>query len=257
MLNPGPCQPWITPSDVEDCTVTSDVCLAASEILWALSGRQFGGLCDAAVRPAPRALRAGRWVTPPGWDPSWGWTTPGYGWCADLHHPGVGVWRRLRLGPTPIVDVSAVTVDGALLDDDRWTVVDRVWLLRLADPDGTNPGWPTTQDLTLPATEPGTWQVSYTWGVDPPAAGVEAAKALACALTSGDDCQLDPRVTALTRQGVTLQLPAVEALTTAGTGIPAVDAFLAAFNPHRLTRPARLLSPDTPARPWTLRDSGS
>ncbi|MBK9181476.1 MAG: hypothetical protein IPM45_18345 [Acidimicrobiales bacterium] len=78
-----------------------------------------------------------------------------------------------------MVDVVEVVVDGATLDDSLYRLDDRRWLVRLEDPDGSRPGWPASQDLTLPASEPGTWEVTFTWGVRPPAAGVLAAVALA------------------------------------------------------------------------------
>lgn len=256
LLTPGPCEPWLTPADIDACCgpddppvgLLDDCAQAASELLWALSGRQFGGVCQTTVRPCAQQKRGGRWLAPDGWDPTWGWAVDG-GWCDHPHSSCGGPGpSQIGLGVYPIVDVVEVVVDGATLDDSLYRLDDQRWLVRLEDPDGTRPGWPASQDLTLPASAEGTWEVTFTWGVRPPAAGVLAARALACELAkgcTGGDCALDPRVTALARQGVTLQMTDLTGLLDDGrTGLLAVDAFLAAFNPKRIAQPAAVLSPD-------------
>src|SRR5581483_9952686 len=112
-----------------------------------------------------------------------------WGTCGCRDQCGCTRLHQIELGAHPIVDVSRVTVDGVdLVPDEQYRVDDWHWLVRMNDPDGTNPGWPVCQDLNLPATEVGTWEVEFSWGRMPPRSGVNAC-AVACppGRADGDD----------------------------------------------------------------------
>ncbi len=209
-------------------------------VLWALTGRRFG-LRTVVARPCTRAA--------PDLDVSWHgpWMVP----IIDS-----GVWRNITCGshscrrssastvllPGPVHDVTGVAVDGVKLADDTWSV-EGDWLYRA---DGT--AWPT-QDLTAPLGTPGTWSVTYRQGTPPPAGAGIAVGALAGEFLNScidpDKCVLPRRVTQITRQGVTMQMADPQAIINDGsTGLPEVDMWVRAHNPHRLAEPSTVWSPD-------------
>jgi len=116
--------------------------------------------------------------------------------------------------------------------------------------------WPTCQDMSLPPTEPNTFEVTYLRGKPVPEYGLWAAGLLACELikacaSPGEDClcRLPANVQSVVREGVSIDLEAFR-LGGAGdplfgrTGIPEVDLWLSTVNPNRLTSRARAYSPD-------------
>lgn len=129
--------------------------------------------------------------------------------------------------------------------------------------------WPTCQDMSKPATEPGTFEVTYLRGKPVPEYGLWAAGLLACELIkacapAGDDCgcKLPSNVQSVVREGVSIDM---EAFVLGGgqnagfgrTGIPEVDLWLATVNPAKLTSRSRAYSPDkrTPRRTtWPCAD---
>lgn len=245
------CSPWATEDDLcspcNDYTVlgpiAGDFLQSASDILFDLSGGQFPGLCDRTIRPCARRMQPERSIdpAPPGWIEGWGWCGCGGDPC------DCGGLYQLDLGAYPIDSVTEVKVDGDALDSSLYRVDDWRTLVRLADADGSNPGWPRTQRLDLPDTEEGTWSVTFSWGREPPPAGVTAAAVLACELAlacdpeNADKCRLPKRVQSVTREGVTIVMSPSDFLDANGkTGLYEVDLFLRAVNPNHIRRPAVL-----------------
>jgi hypothetical protein len=249
--------PW--PVDWSQCpsettassAATDSAVAAASQVLDALSGRQYG-LTTVTFRPCKRScLPAGG--LPAGWT-DWvgGWPTVGlvagvfvnltcYSCsgscsCAPL--------EELYLTPT-IRRVVEVKVNGAPLASGTAYRLDAGhWLLRT---DGGS--WPICQDLNLPDTQPGTWSVTVQAGQDVPTLGQLAVGELACEFLRGfrgEDCQIPRSVVSLARQGVNIEFPnAADLLTNGKLGLRTSDLFLAAVNPNHLTSRGRVLSPDT------------
>jgi hypothetical protein len=120
------------------------------------------------------------------------------------------------------------------------------------DPD-TPLFWPACQILDRDASESGTFAVTYKYGSQPPLAGKAAATALACELLPGADCKLPEAATRVVRAGITLERlqPLAALLRIGGTGIPAIDSFIAAYNPNGLRRRPAVYSSSGPryARP--------
>jgi hypothetical protein len=259
-----PCTDWISGDDVADCCsveVSSGalfdvVASKASEILFELSGRQFAGLCEKTVRPCRtncncmwQILSRGHIIGP--WD--WGYGPYGGYWMCDSSPCGCVPLSRVKLSGYPVQEVTEVKVNGAVvpateyrLDEQRY-----VTAVRALSTDDAN-SWPGCQNLDLPDTQEGTWSITYTYGQEPPEIGIEAAAQLACELykaCNGESCALPKGTTRVTRQGVTIEklafsawawVPARSARSGRApgwqTGLPLVDAFLAAYNPAGLMR---------------------
>lgn len=225
----------------------------AQDIIWAASGRRFG-LCPVTVRPcrrrcapAPPALWQGV-----GWYPAVSGgrmvnvSTCG---CASTDSCSCGQECSVRLSPGPVADIIEVVVDGQTVPDDAYQVLDSADLVRV---DGGC--WPQCQRFDVPGGAVGTWAVTYDYGIPVPAGGLAAAATLACELarscTGAGRCRLPQRVQSITRDGVSMSfLDPMEFLDKGRTGLPDVDQWLVAVNPHGLAEASRVLSPDLPGRP--------
>lgn len=274
----GPCEPYVT--ELELCCLVSggyqDPCLtngepipqttvdlglqAASELLWTMTGRQFG-FCQVTIRPCrascdPCGDGTGKYfdVT----DFSYG---SGFPWTPHYEN---GVWTNVKCEcsggcsctsiceiplPYPVSGVSEVLIDGAVIDPTTYRVDDFRNLVRTGiDEDGNGLCWPKCQDLTRPTTEPGTWSVTLTYGRPVPALVQQATASLACELIkscAGQPCALPQRMQSMTRQGITVGFLDPQTFFGEGlTGIYLVDLAIKAFNPHGLLKQASVYSPD-------------
>lgn len=242
------CTPWATQTeycqacggDEFDPTLSTEMLLVASELLFELSGRQFAGECEDVVRPCARRNGSVK-----GWNSSWGFC----GCNLDTSCSCAGL-SQVELGAYPLRSITQVKVDGAVLDSSLYRIDEERFLVRLPDADGSRPGWPCCQRLDLDASEDETWSVSFTYGADPPALGVAAAAAVAYQLTlacqGSNKCSLPAKTQQVTRQGVsitTLQSPTF--FDDLKFSVPAVGMFLEAYNPHGIRRTGAVWSPDT------------
>ncbi|MBA9005944.1 hypothetical protein [Thermomonospora cellulosilytica] len=244
-IDAGCCDAWEDASE-EDREFARRV---ATEILWRLTGMRFG-LCPVTVRPCRR--KCADQAALPVWAGSPA-APPFIPYMRD------GVWCNARCGtcttecgcsplcevllPAPVHDVTEVWVDGQLVDPGGYRVDDHRLLIRT---DGEC--WPDCQDLEMPHDAPGAFAVTYTWGVPVPPAGQYAAGVYACELLkacTGGPCQLPKRVQQITRDGVQMTVvDPMDFLEQGLTGIPEVDTWVKAVNPHRLTGRSRVYSPD-------------
>lgn len=216
-----------------------------------MSGSKWPGYCSDVVRPCGRSATPGNLyrsvvLAEMQWgDRSWG------GLCSCNTQAGQCGCSRLSevsLGVHPVAAISQVRVDGLILDEALYRVDDYQYLVRLPDPDGSNPGWPCCQRLDLDADEEGTFEVAVTYGAVPPGNGKGAAAALACqflkARDGDSDCNLPQGVQTLARQGVTMNIVGVTSLLQQGqTGVYEADLFLRAANPKGQQRPGGILIP--------------
>lgn len=279
-----PCEPWATVADVTDSACAGDPCLDldayvladaladASFLLNAWSAFAYNQ-CETTVRPcaaygpahgAPEwvppagAVSWGMWpyqyATAAGWGGPWWWdSTWGYCGCTSttpLSRRGdcAGGPSQIGLGAAPVFSVSEVLVDGAVVPAADYRVDDRRWLVRLPTTGTTKAYWPSCQRLDLPATETGTFQVTFTYGNPPPETGVRAAIDLACQIATercAGECTIPTNVTQLSREGV--QIALVRPSEAVLDNYPlSVRAFLNAVNPGGLRRRPRVFSPDLP-----------
>lgn len=254
----GPCEPWpvrwLCDVSCESAAVTGQAVRFATEVAWALSGRQFG-LCTATLRPCRRECLDWSWPTLSAWSE---WTYGGYPYPALVG----GVWFNLACGacpdtcscttlsqvvlPNPVHSIVEVKVDGAPLVTGAYRLDNGRYLVRV---DGNE--WPECNDLSKNDSQVGTWSVMARLGLDVPESGAWAVGELACQYIqarNGGDCRLPRSVTQLVRQGVTIQLAdSVDLLREGLTGLHLVDIFVRTWNPHGLARRSRTYSVDRPA----------
>jgi hypothetical protein len=245
----GPCTAWTTEDDVAACctvegtdlSVLTDYVVAASQVLYKLSGGLYAGLCG-PVTARPCRTGCGCWPFQrlvSGFDSSehWLWTGTAWSWSGFKVECGCGCLPEVLLSGYPVVEIGAVKINGDTVDPSTYELREHRKLIRT---DGSF--WPACQNLALPDTEDGTWSVSYTYGQGPPAAGILAASALACEMYSacnGGDCNLPSQATRIIRQGITIEnlQPLAMMLIGGSTGIIAIDAFIAGL-PKVRRRPA-------------------
>lgn len=225
----------------------------AVEYLWRWTHQQFG-ICDVELRPC--STECCDWTTFWGSGPYPFLNEGGHSWPALVS----GKWYNLRRAcgcstacetpgalvlPGPVADVEEILLDGVVFPPTSWRL-DGELLFRT---DGE--AWPTCQDLTLPTTEVGTWQVLYARGTPVPHGGQIAAGILACELAKAAcrdvSCALPQRVQTLTRQGVTMaMIDDFRGIEKGHTGIWLIDSWVTSVVSP--TRPSRVYSVDVPPR---------
>lgn len=254
-LQTGPCDPW--PIDPccelpEDEATVARWQAVASQILWMLSGRRWGP-CPVTVRPCRRACLSdtgpvsfqtgagtGGWIPYIGVDGAWRNASV----CGCTSDCSCGELCEVKL-PGPVYDVLGVNVDGEDLVPEAYRV-DAPGLLVRTDGEC----WPTCQDMAEPEGAPGTFTVTYRWGLPLDAAAIAAVSELTCHLIKGCGggkcgCKATRTVTRVSRQGIDLEMPDPTAIYRDGrTGLPLVDLWLAAVNPYRMASPGRVYSSD-------------
>lgn len=213
----------------------------AGQTMRMLTGYRVGG-CPVTVRPCSSRCREatwqgrGRWMTPVQQGGSW--LNIG---CGHAGSCGCSTAREVRL-PQPAGQVTEVLMDGVRLDPSAYRLDAGGVLVRT---DGM--GWPLTNDLGAPDGSPGTWSVAFVPGYPVDLLGAQAAGRLAgeyVKACSDGDCALPQAVvTGLSRNGVTMTLTP-GAFPEGKTGVQTVDAYLERWNPHALSVPPMVWSPD-------------
>lgn len=172
----------------------------AVQVLWALSGRQFG--CQEVVYRPPTAPFV----------------------CAPSSYRPAAVPL-----PGPVMGIVTVTIGDEVLAPGGYALEGDL-LYRVGA------RWPG-QDFNQPMGSPGTWSVTYQRGQSIPN-GVGAlvgalAKEFIAACGSGK-CRLPHTVVATTRNGVSHSFDPSRMLAAGWTGIPEIDQWLAAVNPNHI-----------------------
>lgn len=225
----GPCELWAEADELPAaCAELSNDAkergiLAATNVLFAMSGSKYTGICTRTFRPKA---------------------------ATGCPRPTI-----IRLPTRPVREILYVKIDGANLSSDEYEIRDKTFLQRLEDGEGRNEGWPNIQ-RALPSSEEDTWEVSYTWGLEVPEIGKMAARVLACriarTLGGDDDCGLSDRARSVVRQGTTFELHDPEALKKMDlVGLAEVDMFLQATNPSKQRIRSDVWSPDIDAGGYT------
>lgn len=216
----------------------------ATDFLWNWTNRAFG-LCTETLRPCrercPAPTATDRFMSSlvdgsysSQWKPvllDGRWFNLTCGSCTDSC--GCRNASSIRL-PSPTHEVTEVRIDGEVIPESSWTLVNKRILVRT---DGE--GWPFTQNLSLPNGAIGTFEVDILYGEPVPPGGQIAAGILAVefakALCNDNTCQLPKRLSSITRQGVTATfMDTFDDIGRGGTGIWLVDSWVAS-----VTKPAR------------------
>lgn len=244
-LPPGVCEvwdpTWTCRLPTTSYGVSGQAATIATEILYALSGRQFG-LCTRTLRPC-RANCYGDV-----------WSSQG---VAGYPQPTLlkGQWFNLACGdcssgcscttvseavlPGPVHAITEVKIDGVVLASTAYRLDDWRLLVRV---DGSS--WPLCNDLNLEDTEIGTWSVDVQIGVPVPPLGqlavaelgTEIAKFISC----DDTCVLPKPIQSITRQGISISfLDPNEVFADGRIGLYFCDLFIQTYNPNKLRRRSR------------------
>jgi hypothetical protein len=228
------CAAWADLADLPDTRPAlddaqwMDLLVAASEILWALSGRQWSGAGDCTATAT--LYQDGDQCL--GWWPGSNQVVAGFGAAHYLPRPAADGQRALKLPHDEATTIQSVTVGGEAFVGYRQQ---GSWLHRI---DGKP--WVGAEVV-----------VTYRWGVAPPTAGkvhaVNYALELGKAIAGDTSCRLPKRVVSLTRQGVSMALIDPQRYLEQGKlGIVEIDQWLAAVNPHAVPERASIWSPDVP-----------
>lgn len=254
------CEPWISEVDVANCcnvSVGSDTflfasaALSASELLYMLSGRIHKGLCERTVRPClegecgVQVLEGGHVVD------------SGLMWAGGYWEPRICSCQpvsKVELANYPVSEIVEVKIDGTTLSSSEYELRRKQYLVRKRDVEGNRQFWPACQVVDADDTEPGTFSVRYLHGMAPPQAARDAAAQLACEIYKScptaqgvSECALPKNATRVTKQGITIELQALNfdrSKKRWDTGMKLVDAFLNAANPYGKTRRPGIWSAD-------------
>ena len=149
-------------------------------------------------------------------------------------NPVEGVTLR---GPNP--DEITVKIDGVAFTD--YKLIDGTTLIRS---DGQN--WPGCQDLSLDADAVGTFEITYTYGMEVPLLAKQAAEEIVCSMIKTPPQQArksHPNVTSMSIAGVNIQLEQMVAEIERRTFLmPAVIRFFAVYAPDQ--SPAVVYAPE-------------
>jgi hypothetical protein len=233
---------WIQTSELgeyADSPYAYDAAKAATNILWALSGRKYTGITTVTERYicAARTYRYG--AARGTYDAEiingrvYNVPSVTFDYFEDMTSDGLSPASRLRLRGRPVAFVQEVrNRHGGIIDPSLYYLVDH---------------------STLQSTSGAPWspcdvEVTYSYGVEPPVMGKQAARILAlefCKLWSGDDCALPQRITSISRQGVSYTiLDSQDFLQEMRTGIYSIDLFLKSVNPDKARAKAKVFTPD-------------
>jgi hypothetical protein len=233
---------WVQTSELgeyADSPFAYDAAKAASNLLWSLSGRKYSGVTTVTERYicASRTYRYGVAKSTYSAELIGGkiFNIPSatFDYFEDMTTDGLSPAARLRLRARPVINVQAIrNRSGQIIDPSLYYLVDHS----------------TIQSVRGAPWTPCDVEVTYSYGVEPPVFGKQAARILAIEfvkLWSGEDCALPQRVTSVSRQGVSYTiLDSQDFIDDLRTGIYSIDLFLKSVNPDRARARARVFSPD-------------
>jgi hypothetical protein len=214
----------------------------AVNVLWSLSGRQFG-ICPALVRPCAEAHQPlhGRWGPIGAFTVGMLISLDDFG---DVFSVADGYWhgkclisspRAVQL-PGPVYQDATgnypitVMIGDEILDIDEYIVENDTLHKTWGE-------WPF-QDFSKELGEHGTWSVAYWRGLPPPAIAARFTGLLAYEFiqaSCGGKCRLPRTVQHISRAGVSYDTFNPNNIYATGkTGLPEIDMWLSTINPHAL-----------------------
>lgn len=233
-------RPWITAVELDNPTsIDADEAIqAASFILFALSGQRYAGVQEITEQYFCESSGA-----PVGclWDPGtkrWFNSTLGFyaylGTIPTSRSNALLPGSRIRLTHRPVRSITSITIGGGLVDPTSYSTLDGDIVVRSGS-------WGMCDSPVI----------TYQYGVAPPALGRMAARQLAnelvLAAAGSDQCALPSNVRSVSRQGMSFEIFDPQDFMDKGhTGLYVVDMFLAAANPSKAKKRAKVFSPDMP-----------
>lgn len=251
----GPCEPWATVDDLpEGCPCIEaagsgddgqptperleELLAEATDICWALLGRQPIGLCERTIHPCLRIDRwrqrlGARWVEP-----------------SRLNYGAIGCPNEGVRLDGPVNDVTEVLIDGVALDPSEYVLVDGIWLVRVEG------SWPSGS-----MTDPDAFAITYTQGVPVPPlvrdATIEIANLLWDDRCGRLTCLPSRRVSSMSVAGTSYSYPQpqsdAERVAEVATDLAITWRAIGQFNPRQQPTPSVLYDPDEPYRNSTIR----
>lgn len=219
---------WISPEDTiePDGVYTQSAIEAACFILYKLTAEKYTGIKTVTEE---YNLQSAGGIS----------TTPSLiqGGMFNLTGSSNGI-RNLRLRHQPVLSVSKVVYLGKEMNPSSYTLRNNSYLV---------------QKNSLPwiLNDINDISITYTYGLNPPSAGIRAAIRLANELILADsgssDCSLPERITSVSRQGVSYTvMDPQEFLANGRVGLYEVDLFLTAVNPIKAKKRPKIFSVDQP-----------
>ena len=262
----GPCEPWIDAEDVAACcgvpcdppSVFDTMAEEATNALFEISGRRFNGICTRTVRPCADVCNCWGMSTVGGpWYWSYNYSTFVWGWFNENQDSCAGGCNQrssIPLAGYPVQSIVEVLIDGQVVPASGYRLDNRRSLTRMDDPGPpyVKNYWPFCQNLSIEADQPGTFQVTYRWGIAPPAQARAAAAELACLLwqscpgNNNGNCVVPDGTTRITRLGVTIERNLLMKVLDPSqpTGLLNLDIFLRSYWGSTAQRQAAIWSPD-------------
>jgi hypothetical protein len=236
---------WITPEELgayAESEFAYEAAKAASNLLWAMSGRKYSGITTVTERYVCATL------------------SYRYGPSVRNNKAELVLGDVYNIPYSDMDSYTAVTTDGLSPQSRirlRGRPVQKIHTIRNRNGTVVEPtSYYLVDHSTIQATAGSRWtpcdiEVTYTYGIEPPTMGKMAARTMAmefCKLWNGDDdCILPQRVTSVSRQGVSYTiLDSQDFIAELRTGLYAVDLFLKSVNPDGARAKARVFTPDVP-----------
>ncbi len=235
-------RPWIELSDLESPSSpeAENAIMAASSVLFALSGQRFGGIFETTEQYACETTGA-----PVGcsWDPGektyWNPAVGSYVYVQPS--PGgrrYGPGGDIRLRGRPVRRILELTVDGSVVNPSQYALYNRAILRPV-----TGVSWGLCSGPLI----------TYEYGAQPSTMGKMAARKLADEFVkafNGQECALPSSVTSVSRQGLSFSIYDPQDFLKDGVvGLYEVDLFLQSINPGKAKKRPAVFSPDIP-RPY-------
>lgn len=223
---------WDNGHHVSCHTVSSDLALGLRALVGTLG---YGASVFRAATPGAAVIEGREVATRQAWRVDWPTTAAG-GRMSQTRKDDDHVWGRIRsVTHSPVI----VPVYDLEVEEDHSFIADGVVVHNCC------------QRLDLPPDQPGTWQVTFDYGVAPPSLGRLAAAELGYQLylavtpAGAGKCRLPARVTNITRQGMSAVLLDPQVFLDKGrTGLSICDYFIEMTNPHGLRRRSTAWTPD-------------